>query len=484
MEKIINILIFSILIPFTSCSKGKDDPNPPDPDLPVQVITIDKSVKYQTIDGFGFFGGYDVWWGNATNMWNDAWGDKVISDLGISIWRNEYYPPSTPGVTQDADWAKQKPVVEGLKAKATKYGVSLKYVFSVWSPPADLKWECNFSWAGDVNATRNPGNVSTKNGGTLNPDKYTEYADWLKAGIKLYKDVGIDLYALSLQNELMFREPYNSCMYTITWYNDMVNAVVPKIKETYADVRIFGAENMLEMEGKEDNWKWFYHSGIKANPATAGNIDILAVHGYSDGVAATSGSELAKMWTNHTEQFAGPMNKPVWMSETSGYVDTWAGSGSKPGALSLAMDIYSALAYGNISAWIWWQGSQLDGMGEYNLMYGNSVGKRYYVSKHYYRYIRPGAVRVKSTSADADIFCTAYENLAKNTITMVVINSSSADKKIAIEGTDLPLTFSMYRTNSESDNCSMIKDVKPGTPNAFILPSKSIITLQAGGDAL
>ena len=49
---------------------------------------------------------------------------------------------------------------------------------------------------------------------------------------------------------------------------------------------------------------------------------------------------------------------------------------------------------------------------------------------------------------------------------------------------DLPHTFSMYRTNSESDNCSLIKDIKPGTPNAFILPSKSIITLQAGGDAL
>lgn len=480
------LLTISVILLFPFCSKGKDDSDtiPQEPDLPVQVITIDKSVKYQTIDGFGFFGGYDVWWGNAANMWNDAWGDKIIGDLGISIWRNEYYPPSTPAVTQDADWAKQKPVVEGLKAKTAKYGANLKYVFSVWSPPADLKWECNFSWAGDANATRNPGNVSTKNGGTLNPDKYTEYAEWLKAGVKLYKDLGIDLYALSLQNELMFREPYNSCMYTITWYNDMVNAVVPKIKETYPDVRIFGAENMLEMEGKEANWKWFYHSGIAANPAAAANIDILAVHGYSDGVAASSGSELVKMWTNHTEQFAGPMNKPVWMSETSGYVDSWAGSGLKPGALSLAMDIYSALAYGNISAWIWWQGSQSGDISEYNLMNGINVGKRYYTSKHFYRYIRPGAVRVKAVSDDNEVFVTAYEHVSKGTNTLVIINAGSAEKAISLDGIDLPEEYSIYLTTSGDENCNLKGVFNTIKSNSFTMPAKSIVTLQAGGDDL
>ena len=66
---------------------------------------------------------------------------------------------------------------------------------------------------------RNEGNVSTINGGTLNPNKYPEYADWLKSNIKLYKNEGIDLFALSLLNEPLFVESYNSITYNTQWYN-------------------------------------------------------------------------------------------------------------------------------------------------------------------------------------------------------------------------------------------------------------------------
>jgi glucuronoarabinoxylan endo-1,4-beta-xylanase len=476
-----------VLMLFLSCKKGDNepvgDPIVPDPVLPKITIAVDKSVKYQPIEGFGFFGAADVWWAGAGSMWNDAWGEKVISDLGITIWRNEIFPPSIPGASQDADWNKQKPVVLGLKAKADKYNVNLKFIATVWSPPADLKWECSFTWAGDPNATRNPGNVSTKNGGTLNPDKYTEYADWLKSHLQLYKDAGVDLYGLGLQNELMFRQTFNSCMYTSAWYNDMVNDVVPKIKAGFPNVRIYGAENMLEMEGKDNNWPYFYHTGIKNNATTKANIDILAVHGYSDGVAPSTGSELAKMWTNHTQQFSTPMNKQAWMTETSGYTELWEKSGSKPGALNLAMDIHAALFYGNISGWVWWQGSQ-GSIDEYSLMNGTTTGKKYAVSKHFYRYIRPGAVRIKSTTADPDFYVTAYEHVAKGTNTIVIINAGSAAKEVTFTGDGLPATFKMYRTISGSENCTYIKDVNSGTAGGFAVPAKCIITLQAGGDAL
>ncbi len=482
---LINLLFVSIFL--FSCKKGGSEPSTdpivPEPVLPKISIIIDNTVKYQTIDGFGFFGGADVWWSSPTAVWNDTWGEKVISDLGITIWRNELFPPSIPGASQDADWGIQKPVVQGLKAKADKYKVKLKFIATVWSPPADLKWVCNFSWAGDVNATRNEGTVSTKNGGTLNPNKYNEYADWLKSHLQMYKDAGVDLYALSLQNELMFKQTFNSCTYTIPWYNDLLVNVVPKVKASFPNVKIFGAENMLDMEGKDENWKWFYHSGVKANVEAAKNLDILAVHGYSDGVAASSGSALAKMWTNHSEQFSTPMNKQAWMTETSGYSDSWEKSGDKPGALNLAMDMHSGLYYGNMSAWVWWQGSQATS-DEFSLMSGTSTGKKYSVSKQFYRYIRPGSVRLKSTSGDPDFFVTAYENSTKGTQTIVIINSGSVDKVISLTGGGLATTFKMYRTNSTNENCNFIKDISSGVANSFAVPAKSVVTLQAGGDEL
>ena len=453
---------------------------------PPILITIDKTTKYQTIDGFGFFGAYDVWWSGGS-LWNDAWGDKMISDLGISIWRNEYYPPSTPDNGQ-TEWTKQKPVVEGLKSKADKYNVDLKFIFTVWSPPADLKWESNFTWPGDPNATRNAGTVTTKNGGTLNPNKYPEYADWLKAGIQLYKDVGVDLYALSLQNELMFVEPYNSCTYTFSWYNDLLIDVVPKIKATYPNVKIFGAENMLDLEGASANWPYFYHTNLKANATAAATVDILAIHGYSDGISPSSGSGLVERWTNHREQFSTPMNKPSWMTETSGYIEAWENSASKPGALSLALDIHTGLAYGNMSAWVWWQGSEGSGtasqISEYGLMKGESAGKKYAVSKQFYRYIRPGAVRIKAATDNTDIYVTAYEHAGKGTNTLLLINAGATSKLISLTGTDLPASFKMYRTNEGNENCVLIGEVNSGVGSTFELPAKTIVTLQAGGDEL
>jgi glucuronoarabinoxylan endo-1,4-beta-xylanase len=121
-----------LIILFSNCKDGGSETLGesviPEPVLPKITVEIDKSTKYQTIEGFGFFGGADVWWSSPSAVWNDAWAEKAISDLGITIWRNELFPPSIPGASQDADWGKQKPVVQGLKAKADKYKVDLKFI--------------------------------------------------------------------------------------------------------------------------------------------------------------------------------------------------------------------------------------------------------------------------------------------------------------------------------------------------------------------
>ena len=161
------------------------------------AITVNKATKFQFIDGFGFFGAQDVWWSGSTLI-SDPWADLLISDLGVTIWRNELYPPADAYSDQDADWIKQKPVVLGIKSKALQYGVPLKYVFTVWSPPSALK--CNI----DTAENRQPGiphPFGTKQGGALDPTKYIHYSDWLKAGIQQYADEGINIFGFSPQNE-------------------------------------------------------------------------------------------------------------------------------------------------------------------------------------------------------------------------------------------------------------------------------------------
>jgi hypothetical protein len=52
--------------------------------LPTVALTLNKNTRHQTIDGFGFFGARDVWWGSGdpAHFYSEAWLDRIVSDLG------------------------------------------------------------------------------------------------------------------------------------------------------------------------------------------------------------------------------------------------------------------------------------------------------------------------------------------------------------------------------------------------------------------
>jgi glucuronoarabinoxylan endo-1,4-beta-xylanase len=441
-------------------------------------VTVDRATKYQTIEGFGFFGAMDSWWGNPNNLVSDAWAAQALGDLGISMWRNEYYPPADSLASQDADWAKQKPVVLTLKRLADANQIPLRVILTVWSPPSTMK--CKADSQNNYLPIEGTAPQSTKNGNTLCQGSWADFANWLIAGLQLYKDAGVDVYGLSFQNEPYFYQPYNSCFYVQPYYAQTLAAIAPKIKAAFPSVKLFGSENMLEMEagGSKD---YFYTSEIKKAGAQ-GALDALAVHGYNDGLVPTATTKMATLWTTMASYFAQPLAKPLWMTETSGYLDTWtasAGSDGKtlPGASDLAYSMYAALNYGHVSAWVWWQGSELNGPSAYSLMAGTkTLSKRYYVSKQFFRFVRPGAVMVKATSADSSVLALAFEHAAMGSLTTILINSSDQPKSISLTGTDVPTSLTLYTTTA-SDNCANAGTV---SANAIALPPNSVNTVVSG----
>lgn len=465
-------------------------------DIPVNFGTV-----HQTMEGFGFFGGRDVWWGspNPSHFYSDAWLEKVIGDLGLSMWRNELYPhdPPTSATTpnQDANWDKQRPMAQALKAKADQYGVDLKIILTAWTPPGSMKWNSwNYTWPGDENAQRGPGpdgdfwpergqGLPNNNSGSLNPNRYNEFAQWWIEGIDMYKEAGLTVYAISPQNEPAFKQFFNSCFYTTHWYAQMINNVIPLIKAAHPDVLVFGAEHMLLNEGRERDFPFFYHARLKSDPTAMQHIDALAVHGYQDGVNASSGSVLAQYWTNHKREFADPASKKTWMTETSGYLDTWEGSGSKPGAFGLGIDIATAILFGDVSAWVYWQGSNVQGIDEFCLMSDLTVGKKYHASRNFYHFIRPGAVRLGSSSTDAKVTPLVFRHTAHNTQTIVLINTDTMEKGIRLTGNGGTLAerFEIFVT-SATQNSQKVGEQPSG--EVFVLPPRSIVTLHAGGSVL
>lgn len=470
----IDLLKFLPVFFLFACGDSENEPTQNPPDIPIASVTLDINTEqtYQTIDGFGFFGARNVWWtGDESSLYTEEWGDRVIRDLGVTIWRNEYFPPSTETVGQDADWEKQLPVVRGLHVKAQEHGVDLKIIFTVWSPPSAFK--CRENEGERFSGEAHPG--GTKQGGTLDPLYYEEFGNWLADGIDLYKSEGIDIYAISPQNEPLFRQPFNSCFYTPAWYNEMLQNSMPVVKSRFPDIRIFGSENMLQMEGGNDR-QYFYHQAMKENEQAQAALDILAVHGYNDGVIPTPSSNLAQFWSTHQNDYG--TTKPVWMTETSGYFDDWNPGGDDPGAMDLALAIHSALYYGQASAWVYWQGTaaQLD---EYNLMSSSNYNtKKYNVSKHFYRYIRPGAKRISTNVLEENvpIFATGFTHQARDITTFVLINAGDEPYNVDLSGYSLNENFLYFLTNQNA-NSELKSDF---TDSTIYLPARSLVTLVSG----
>ena len=419
------------------------------PQTQAATLTI-SATQLQEIDGFGFFGPMLTWWSSssASAFYTPGWLSLAVDSLGLTIWRNEYYSEEA---NQDANWAKQKPFVQALKAKADASGVAIKFIYTVWTPPS--KWKSN---------------GSLKNGGNLLPQYYPDYANWLVAGVRNYESAGVPLYGLSPQNEPLFPETYNSCVYTNVTYTDMLKAVGPIIHDSCPDVKIFGPEHMLFGVGKDWDFANLDPSGkILADSAAKKQLDIWACHGYgADGATPTAGSLEAQYWTKAWQNVGAATGKHLWMTETSGYNDDWAS------AMDYVESIHAALSNGHASAWVHWYGAG-------DIVTNTALTTKGALLKHYARFVRPGAKAFLTTVDDAALFCTAFRNSADSSYAIVIINSAASAKTVAISAAGLPAQFRQYQSTT-SERCAD-KGILPG--DAVSVPANSVVTLYGASGA-
>ena len=206
----------------------------------------------------------------------------------------------------------------------------------------------------------------------------------------------------------------------------------------------------------------------------------MAVHGYSDGISPAPTSSLVSAWGGRSGAgtFARAQHLPCWMTETSGYMNWAGGTGGDgqqcPGAQELGTGMFMALKYGKLAGWWWWRLSVTSaGWIDETLIYNGTPNKNYYVSKIFYKYIRPGSVMVHvNDSADTAMGAIAFWHKTNHTLTMVFVNSSSSSKNITITG-NLPASMNMYVTSSSQDFAST-GTVTGGT---FTLPASCLATL-------
>ncbi len=440
------------------------------------TVTVDTSTRHQTIDGFGGFGPKHVWWSNEaarSGFFDDAYVARLIDDLGLTIIRDEVppmfefenddnapghfnwprfnmteYPPKPhkKGLTI----AGKMPFYRAMKAKAEDSREPLKFISSIWSPPPWMKT-----------------NKSTINGGSLvDADSMrAELAEFCAAYVKTVKrESGVDLYALSIQNELAFVEPYNSCVYSPDQFAKALRTVGERFEKEGLATRIFGPECMGTYT-RRDGVRNYLKPLLADREGAGRHLDVLAVHSYKDGVAPDYGD--APGWTAIRDQAAAPLGVPVWMTETGVRGSDWSTNGMDAGRA-----MYVALKYGNASAWVWWY------IRDTIMANGETPKPAYYASKHYCRFVRPGAVMVEAGCEDGAVLVTAFRHEANGCLTVVMINNADAPKKVALSGTGLPAQFELYQSTPADPTCSAGGTV-PASGEVG-LPATSMTTLVAG----
>lgn len=430
------------------------------------TVTVEPSVSYQVMDGFGAHGAMDVWWSSGP-FYNDQFLEWVLDDLGMTIFRNEYYPDeSTNAMGYGASqWQKQLPYLRAVKQAADQRGIEVKFMATLWSPPGGMKYNqqtkgTDVTWNRVSNGlgpynnylepTRDPETGSK-------PDMYPAFVDYCADAVERYKDdAGIDLYAFSPANEPRFAQSFNSCVWEPAQYRDMIALLGPEFESRGLSTKIVGAEDMA-MRGAE------YAGYINSYEPSRPYLDVYAVHGYSNGVDPYLPSTVSKQMA----QVGKNMGIPVWMTETSGYHETWGD------ALDLGMTMAAAIKWGRVSAWVWWQLGGGTTLNEYDLMTRDTRGIRYYVSKQFYRYIRPGAVLMESASDDDELLDIVFRHPTDRQFVAVLVNTGSSSKSVTFSGGGVPSTLQAYRSTS-SDRC-----LSAGTmgPSSVSVPAQSILTL-------
>lgn len=360
---------------------------------------IEAGKTHQTLRGFGAcFFMHDI-----TDYCNPKFYDDLVFELGVTMVR---YPmplsfarldPAHPRApTERLDTAAHDLQMDFVRSFMER---GVKDVFSSpWSPPAWMKT-----------------NRHIEHGGHLRPDRRADYAEFLSASVQALKQrYGLELAAVSIQNELAVPEPYGSCVYNGHSLRETVRAVMRRFDQDKLKTKIlFHEDTMPQLERIVD-----YIRPVMADAETSRFPGHFAVH-----LNATVND-----WRRLRAELKDYYGREMWQTECS------IGGADWPRNLNNVRLMHNALAAGNVSQWMVWQFSMLHA--------GGQPTSNYHAFRHFFRFVRPGAVRVEAEPADGDVVVSAWRHDADGNLTVILINQLKATATVALAvAGDEPVAF-------------------------------------------
>jgi glucuronoarabinoxylan endo-1,4-beta-xylanase len=305
------------------------------------------------------------------------------------------------------------------KACVKYAGTDCKVWAAPWSPPASMKNNNN------VNGSGNNSCANTTD--TLKSDSYDAWATLLAAFPAYYKQQsGVDLYAVSAQNEPDWNPNYEACCYDKNQMVSFINKLGPKLAALDPPVKVLAAE--------PDNWSnlWggdAFGTAIIADTNANSYVGPIATHDYGSTSAGTYGRPTPP--SNNTHH--------VWETECT--------PGDK-GPITIATMIYAAFSTGGVNGWhYWWTQDLVPSV--------SSPPAQVYALGNFSKFVRPGYFRVDvsgapKAAASAPLII-AFTSTSDGTVAIVVVNGGSAQQvSLFVAGAAWPASVTPYVTTSSS----------------------------------
>ncbi len=436
----------------------------PDPQMAASV-TIDYTNTYQKIEGFGTS---SIGWDSTMDAYyaTDNFLNAYLIDCGMSMFRMPIWPEVLPKLVADAEKISYKNF-DFSKSRSRSYVTivrhllsrkpDLRLIMTPWSPPAWMKT-----------------NGTITNGGSLRREYFQHYANYLVEWCKFWRAENIEVYAISLQNELLFVEPYESCVWTPEDYRDVLKLLGPKLEASgFGQVLIFGPEHMT---GRVTESMSFVEA-ILQDPAAKPYLHRVAGHGYVDGVTTDTNPKAASDF--YDKLWPLGFSHSYWMTETSGEAV------SLDGALDgVAASLHNALVGADCSAYVYWQFSEPSPT-VFSLRGNNQETHKYHAFRHYSKFIQPGMKRIDARTVGATkLDVSAFADAVNQKMVIVMNNRHTMPQPVSLVFRNQPgiSQLAIYRTSSTAH--FQPNGTLPLTAQetaTLTLPARSISTLV--GDA-
>ena len=238
---------------YTLLKRNSTNFQPISPDTPY-TITIDSKQKYQTMVGYGASmtdasafvlmqlkdKNPDLYEYTMTRLFDkdDGAGFSYLrKPLGSSDYTatDKYYSycdKKSPNLTAFSIDHDKKYIIPALK-EALRFNPEIKIMGSPWSPPAWMK--TNNSLTGISKEEKASGKTCK-----LKPQYFDIYANYFVKIIEAYKNEGLNIHSITLQNEPQFDAAKYPCMrMDINDQIRLVSILGPKLKDKNLETKIF-----------------------------------------------------------------------------------------------------------------------------------------------------------------------------------------------------------------------------------------------------